>query len=281
MAFGLDTVIGVTGIADRQSSQTGAARDTPPTRLITASGGLRKMSRRRRHAAPGVRTTGSPTRNEECSSGRTCQRIGVGYRCSARKSRIDLGCTVIASPAEVSGGTPAWVGRRCRSRFFFPFGNARITAAGFAGGEAVRAVGAGQVETAEGVVSVVVEHLIGGVGGVVDVEAVVVERDVGRGEAVPDIGLDRIAVRGGRRVTAFGWVGSTATGVVGWPGLLGVGIGIRRDGPVPALGADLSVSIEIVQGDVLAFQGARVGTDSSPKRSNVGSPLPSPRLPNS
>src|SRR5206468_4076311 len=117
------------------------------------------------------------------------------------------------------------------------------------------------VEAAEVVIGVGVEGRVVGyelVGDVVDVEAVVPEGDPGGCQAVPDVGVGLGPVGGDGGVTALRRVGGVAAGVVGRPQGLREGVGGAGHRPVPPLGADLGVGVEVVQGDEAALQGAGV-----------------------
>lgn len=146
-----------------------------------------------------------------------------------------------------------------------------FAAVGGQGREGVRGVGTVHVEPAEGVVGDGVQPWIAGdllVRAVrVDVEAVVAEGDVRIREPVPDVGVGRVAVRRDRGVVVLRRVGVVAVGVVRDPGLLAVGVRVRRHCPVPALRGHLGVGVEVVQ---VGRTGARGCASSGRTRHRTG-----------
>ena len=110
-------------------------------------------------------------------------------------------------------------------------------------------------------VGVRVEHLLVGrvslsVLVTLGVEAVVAEADVVLRQVLPEVGV--MLLGASLRVIVFAGVRCAASGVVGRPHLLRPRVRVGLGDPVPAVGRDLGVSVEVVEGDELTCQGSGV-----------------------
>ena len=127
--------------------------------------------------------------------------------------------------------------------------------------EGVCRVRAGEGPADVVMVGVRVEHLLVGrvsfsVLVTLGVEAVVAEADVVLRQVLPEVGV--MLLGAGLRVIVFAGVRCAASGVVGRSHLLRPRVRVGLGDPVPAVGRDLGVSVEVVEGDELTCQGSGV-----------------------